>query len=392
MSDQGIDIVSDVDFDPWSLYVPLHIEPRIDDLLLQYLRAKHVKADLKHVEADDLKLDHSASSHTTMKLAVNPRDPLPTLPLPLASETSSTLAWQAAHASLPTLEFAGLTIDHPTIAQPPAFTIPAPSTTPERSAMLVRAPAPARGDASAPSVPPPQGFIIQGKVKLFGTALVGNLEKWVGPPPAGVSIGSQRPIIERVSLTQDFHLSTLIPPLRGTPFDVITFRGVSFYYQNYAVDKTKQIGWHLNANWVIDPSCGILYNVLTAVLGVHHPVLSIHAWLGDQQKWTSPLSLHSFILEGVFPNLTISPFSGVQLMSIGVQLLGVRGYSLTPQPHSTLSFGFGIFGTMKLQVPGSVMPLDLDYRIGVSGSTVNLSAEISGQIWANALGVKDLEV
>ncbi|KAF9463146.1 hypothetical protein BDZ94DRAFT_1322048 [Collybia nuda] len=45
---------------------------------------------------------------------------------------------------------------------------------------------------------------------------------------------------------------------------------------------------------------------------------------------------------------------------------------------------------MKLDVPGSVSPLDLSYEMGLAGSTVNLSAEISGKVWENALGVENL--
>lgn len=311
-----------------------------------------------------------------------PTNPLRALPLlGLGSETNSVRAWQAATHGLPSLELPGLIIEHPTIAQPP----PLPHRS-KRSPVSTPAPAP------VPETPTQDGFVLQGQVFLFGTSLMGNLEKWIGPSPADEVTGTDDPLIERVTLSEDFHLSTLIPLLRGTSYDVITFRNVAFYYQNYAFDKTKKIGWHFNADWVIDYSSRVLHQILTQVLGVDHSVLSIHAWLGEQQRWTTPLSLHSFILEGIFPNLTFTPVSGLQLTSIGVQLLGVRGFSLAPEPHSTLSFGFGIFGGMKLKVPGSIVPLDLNYEIGVVGNTVNLSAEISSRVWEDALGVRDLMV
>ncbi|KAF8434528.1 hypothetical protein L210DRAFT_3410298 [Boletus edulis BED1] len=361
-------------FDPWSLYVPLGIEPRLDTMILNDLKSGDATADV---------VAHKIKKRS---LASNMGDPLPNLPLPeYSSDAYPTLAWNAAIKGLPSLELPDIVIKYPMIASGPL----ADDDVPTDESIAHRT---SRSRRSIPlGTPVPQnGFVLQGEVDVFGTAVVGNLEKWMGPPPEDVVVGIDPPSIERVVVPGDFHMSMLIPLLRGTPFDDIIFRNVAIYHQNYAFDKTKSIGWHFNADWVIDSSCGLLYDILTKALQVNKPILSIHASFGEQQRWSAPLSLHSFILEGVFPDLSISPVSGLTLTSIGVRLLGIRGFSFTPEPHSTLSFGFGIFGTMKLNVPGSVVPLDLDYEMGLTGRTVNLGAEISGSIWEDALGVKGL--
>ena len=358
---QGQDVVTEITFDPWSLYVPLSIEPRLDIMIINNLKSGGATAQAE----DKMSMAHNI---TKRSIASESGMPLPTLPLG-SSQAYQGLAWNAAINGLPSLELPSLVIEYPKIARSPR-SVPPISHTPV----------------------PQSGFVLEGEVHIFGGAVVGNLQKWMGPPPHDVVVGIEAPSIERVAVQGDFRLSTLIPLLRGTPFDDIIFRNVAIYHQNYAFDKTKSIGWHFSADWVIDTSCGLLYNILTQVLGVSEPVLSIHAFFGELQQWSTPLNIHSFILEGVFASMKLSPVSGLTLTSIGVRLLGIRGFSFSPEPHSTLSFGFDIFGTMKLDVPGSVVPLDLHYEMGLAGSTVNLTAEISGEIWEDALGVKGLMV
>ena len=285
-------------------------------------------------------------------------------------------AGNVATPGLPALELPNIgVVEAPTVAQPPG---------------AVSIDEPIAGPISF-DTPVQCGFVLHGQVRLFGSTVVGNLEKWTGPPPEDVVVGLDPPSIERVTVPGDFRMSTLVSLLQGTQFDDIIFRNVAFYHQNYAFDKTKSIGWHFNADWVIDSSCGHLYEILTQVLQVDKPLLSVHASFGDQpQRWNAPLGIHSLILEGVFPNLMTSPVSGLILTSIGVMLLGIRGFSYTPQPHSTLSFGFDIFGKMKLDVPGSILPLALEYQMGFTGETINLSAEIPDGKWNDALGVKGM--
>ncbi|KAJ7911531.1 hypothetical protein B0H13DRAFT_1614506 [Mycena leptocephala] len=361
----GCPLTAITTFEPWSLYTPLHIEPYMDMLVLNHLKDERYPVRITGVHA-------SFISNASMLYS---------------NMDAMALGWNAAVRGLPSVELSGFVVQNPQVAQPPAETaIPNHYTSRSNTALGIHSPPQATLDVS----PPPEGFVLEGDIELFGGALIGRLEKWLGPPPRNVVVGIDPPCIERVTLPGDFHLSMLIPLLEGTPFDNITFRNVVFYHQNYAFDKTKAVGWHFNADWVIEPSCGLLHELLTSVLKVDHPTLSIHASLGIEQGWNTPLNLHSLILEGVFSGLTLSPISGLHLTSIGVRLLGIRGFELDPEPHSTLEYGFGVFGTMELDVPGSVIPLDLNYEIQLAGASINLSAELSGQIWENALGVKNL--
>ena len=324
--------------------------------------------------ADDLKFRSVLRPNIAQRHEAATDMPQANIPLPKYSpEAYSMLAWNAAIKGFTSLELPDIVIKYPMIAQPP------------NDAPLIA--------GHAPDIPVPKsGFVLHGEVHVFDGAVIGKIEKWIGPAPQDDVLGTDPPFIERVTVEGDFHMSTLIPLLRGTPYDDIIFRNVAFYHQNYVFDKTKSTGWHFNADWVIDPSCGLLYDILTQVLGVDKPVLNLHTSFGEQLHWDAPFNLYtgSFILEGVFRNMTISPVSGLTLTSVGVRLLGIGGFSFTPEPHSTLSFGFDIYGAMKLDVPGSVVPLDLHYEMGLTRSTINFTAKISDETWEDALGVDGL--
>ncbi|KAF8593815.1 hypothetical protein BDV93DRAFT_482217 [Ceratobasidium sp. AG-I] len=264
----------------------------------------------------------------------------------------------------------------------------------------IRLPAPARLEAQRSlldpifthpaSEIPLGGFIVVGSVNLFDVpGLNGTFEKWEGPAPSNVVVIPNQPIsIERVTLSKDLHLPTVISDLKGSAFDTIAFRNVTFYHQSYQFDKTKVVGWHFIADLVIDESCGALRELLSTALGVDEPTLSVYLFLGTEGRWDKPPSLHSFTLEGVFPGLAVKPVDDVVLSKIAVRLFGIRTMKYEPTPRTVLDFGCSIYGNMSVNVPGSVLPLTLDYEIRESSGTVSLLA--SRDSWKNPLGVNGL--
>ncbi|KAF8557566.1 hypothetical protein OG21DRAFT_1482231 [Imleria badia] len=273
------DFIAEIDFDPWSLYVPLSIEPRLDMMIV-----------------DNLKLESAPMAHSSAEHCQAPDIPLPKRNF----EEYSPNDW---HAPIEGVHY----------LKRPNF-IP----------------------ANSPDTPVSNGgCIFQGEVLVFGGAVHGDLEKWIGPAPDDVVLGTDPPSIERVTVEGDFHMSMLIPLLQSTPFANIIFRNVAFYHQNYAFDKTKSIGWHFNADLVIDYSCGLLYQILTQVLQVDNPVLSIHNSFGysGEQHWNAPLRLHtgSFILDGIFPN---------DAAAIDI---AASTSSMIPLLHSSMSFAVVAF-------------------------------------------------
>ncbi|KAJ7364477.1 hypothetical protein DFH08DRAFT_930390 [Mycena albidolilacea] len=308
----GCVLAAETTFEPWSLYVPLHIEPHMDMMIFKHL------IDKRRAGSVDVGASTSSSLQTGSAIISNPIGPTSNAAILDLDVETPAFAWNAARGGLPSLEFSGVVVNNPRVQSPFGPHIP------DHQNIVLDVPSELSSTLGIqnPTSVSADGFVLEGEVNLFGGALVGHLEKLIGPPPEGVVVATEPHSIERVKLAGDLHLSTLIPLLKDTPFDDITFKN-----------------------------------------SVDHPVLGIHAFLGEQQQWDAPLN-SAFSGSEVFPSL--------------------------PSPTPPFHTDSGIFGTMKIDVPSSVIPLDLKYQIGLAGSTVNLSAELSGSIWENALGVHDL--
>ncbi|EUC61644.1 hypothetical protein RSOL_403850, partial [Rhizoctonia solani AG-3 Rhs1AP] len=417
-------------FNPFSRYIPFQVEARLDDILL-----KQVLTPRPRTSGASLLQSNIAAAHLTSP-AFSERN---NLVVPPTSYQEPTILWNAAQQHLPYVHAGTTKIINPAIAEEPTHQDHHDEPDEEQVVKLKGArslfshktedkpvkavrvvqlnlaskqrharPLDASGGATAsvlavqsflgpiiagPALDVPQGgFVVVGNVDLFGILdLRTKFEKWEGPAPSHVVVHPHEPVaVERATLTNDIRLSTLIPGLEGTAFDTITFSNVSVYHQNYEFDKTKAIGWHFSADLVINESCGALREVLSTALGVEEPTLSVYLFLGADGGWHKPPALHSFTLEGVFAGLAVKPIDGVMLSKIGIRLFGIRTMKYDPTPRSALAYGFSVFGSMNLEVPGSVLPLTLDYEIREYGGTLLLGASIN--TWESPFGAQGLEL
>ncbi|KAG8735237.1 hypothetical protein FRC10_010825 [Ceratobasidium sp. 414] len=76
----------------------------------------------------------------------------------------------------------------------------------------------------------------------------------------------------------------------------------------------------------------------------------------------------------------------VILTRIGVSLHGISVPTLGLGSAESMEYGFTIFGDMHIKVPGSVIPLELDFEIEEFGGIVGLEAAVRGDMWKNAFG------
>ncbi|KAG9094206.1 hypothetical protein FRC06_011055 [Ceratobasidium sp. 370] len=208
-------------------------------------------------------------------------------------------------------------------------------------------------------VPPATGFMLEGTIKLFGLdSYKVNLWSWHGPPPADVQVGADPPVYQHVQV-RGVGLAELIPLLAGTPLSQVEVPSVSITYQNYLFVKTCAIGWTYNLDIEINEEFGKLYDVL-------HNVLNLS---GDELRLRLSASL------GHAPS---GPEKS-QAEYRGVPTLGLDSVE-------SMEYGFAIFGDMHIKVPGSVIPLELDFEIEEFGGIVGLEAAVRGDIWENAFG------
>ncbi|KAG1750131.1 hypothetical protein EDB19DRAFT_90971 [Suillus lakei] len=231
-------------------------------------------------------------------------------------------------------------------------------------------------------------FVAECEIPLFGNNSVkAELLVWHGPPPAGVVIGQVVPSVQKALVTGDFKLSSIIPVLKGTEFDDITFRNVTIIHQNYQFDPSSALGYSFYGDLVIEQSCGAIYNILRKVLGLEEPVLHVHADFGPDQAWSSPVSVSALTIEGAFTGSTPAPTTGIAFTSIGARL------EMHKKSDSVASYFAMIHGKMNLAVPGAITPLELDYTLSDTGGTIKLDASIPNNVqWQNPMGVQGISL
>ncbi len=441
VSQNNFDFNRSITFDPFSRYIPLRVEARLDDYLMKFLEgwAKERIAPPQNSPVFANNSGLHVDAHAMFNLASFPATTTQVNPqvnaliggaasamnsitqgifsTPAAMSTSRALqvvpafnqepmlVWQAVNSGVPWVEILGVKIRNPAImstsdiSSPNSFAPSEPSVADQILGGVVSG-VTALFETIAPlpivptpvSLPPPSGFVLTGDIPLFGRDdVIAQMEVWEGPAPPGIVVRPDLPVaVSRATINGDVCLSQLISELEGTPFDSIRFRNISIYQQNYPFDASKALGWHFSASWVIDESCGSLHTVLRKVLDVQEPILTISAGLGTEGGWDRPLELHSFTIEGVFAGISLKPIDGLTLTSIGVRLLGIRALKYLPEPHTTLEYGFSVFGSIDISLPGTVVPLQLDYEVREFAGVLQLSADIP--IWQNPLGAQGLNV
>jgi hypothetical protein len=199
---------------------------------------------------------------------------------------------------------------------------------------------------------------------------------------------SQKMVEEIASINEPFHLSSVIRSLKSTAFEHITFNNATFYHRIYPYDKEKVGGWYFKGELNIGESCGHLHNILTNVLHLKNTTLEVEGAFGIKGAWNRHLEPHSFMLEGFIPGASSKPVHGVHLTKIGVRLMAIRKVTHGPKPDSVLTYGFGMFGTMELDVPDSSKPLLLEYEIRESNGRVHIGASVVGDVWKHPFGVE----
>lgn len=159
------------------------------------------------------------------------------------------------------------------------------------------------------------------------------------------------------------------------------------------LDLTKVVGFTLEADIIFDESYGKLHDVLTDFLGVPEPSLHLECGLPGPQDWHEPLDVSSFVLTGVFPDISLSLCEGASLTKVGARVIGyhVIRHDDEGDIHSEHDYGFGVFGNLHLLMPGSITPMDFEFDISSMAGTLTMTGELDAH-WDHAFGISALTV
>lgn len=252
----------------------------------------------------------------------------------------------------------------------------------DKKGKFVEAPQPPRNGAGVPS-----GFVLGGDIKLFGMGLPARLYTFHG------ELAKASGIREMVTIGERILLKELLNGLSGTSFGDVSLQNPSFTYQEVEPKSEKTPGLHFKADVSFEGALAGIYDTLKTIFGLNEYMsLRVSGFVASTREWTKPLTPPEMSLSGTILGVKAKMGGLLTFTSVGVELTAVRS---AEKVHGRSSYHcmFGFFGTVDLEIPGSVVPLVMEYSMKeeeVGIHVLRLKKETND--WLNVSGFKGLKV
>ncbi|KAL2690160.1 hypothetical protein Neosp_004228 [[Neocosmospora] mangrovei] len=237
-----------------------------------------------------------------------------------------------------------------------------------------------------------------GLESLSNSAFVGDM-KLFGLIPSKIYVyehaGSVlHPYNEEIKIAPDGSLSlgTFMPSLKGSEWDMITLENPILGFQEEVMldgSFSRMSGLYFETDLVFRGALQPVSDFLQDFFQQEKPAIRFSAWLGESRDYAKPFSLPSFQLRGSLEHVSVNVLDILTFREIGVELSGYKTHSLFT-PESSWQFGYGFFGKLDLGVPGSVVPLQVEYYLRKTFNSWLLQLRLKDDEWNDIFGIKDL--
>ncbi|KAK4185850.1 hypothetical protein QBC35DRAFT_465229 [Podospora australis] len=205
-----------------------------------------------------------------------------------------------------------------------------------------------------------------------------------------------QPYNEVVKIAPDGSLSlaTFVPSLKGSEWDMISLEDpILGFQEEVMLDGTvsRLNGLYFETDLVFRGALQPVSDFLQDFFQQEKPGIRLSAWLGESRDYGTPLRLPSFQLRGSLEHVSVNVLDILTFRQIGVELNGYQTYSLA-KDGSSWQFGYGFFGNLDLSVPGSVVPLQVDYYLRKTFHCWLLQLRLKDDEWNDIFGIKDLKL
>ncbi|KAI1858009.1 uncharacterized protein JN550_012902 [Neoarthrinium moseri] len=238
-----------------------------------------------------------------------------------------------------------------------------------------------------------------GLESLSNSAYVGDM-KLFGLIPSKIylyeHVGSiLHPYNEEIRITPDGSLSlgTFMPSLKGSEWDMIALENPILGFQEEVMldgITSRMNGLYFETDLVFRGALQPVSDFLHEFFQQQKPAIRFSAWLGETRDYARPLSLPSFVLRGSLEHVSVNVLDILTFRQIGVELSGYKTYNLDKR-GSSWQFEYGFFGNLDLNVPGSVVPLQVQYYLRKSFNGWLLQLRLQDDEWNDIFGIKDLK-
>ncbi|KPM44468.1 hypothetical protein AK830_g2094 [Neonectria ditissima] len=227
-----------------------------------------------------------------------------------------------------------------------------------------------------------------GDAKLLGIVPV---KVYIFQNGEAISSLYQHPYTEivRVIGTEKLSLGTLIPGLANSEWDVIQLIDPKFGFVGGSKGRMIDRGMFFETDLVFSGALQPVSNFLRDFFKQENPGIRFSAWLGHRRQYDKIEVPGYLLLRGSLRDINLNVFDILQFHEMGVELLGSPQYNVRKK-KTEWRFGFGFFGNLHMSVPGTDIPLQVDYQLRKFMDTWELSIRLRDEKWKGVFGIKNL--
>jgi hypothetical protein len=227
----------------------------------------------------------------------------------------------------------------------------------------------------------PPGYVLTGDIQLFGI-IPAKLYSFQGTSSDGG-------VRETVTIADDLPIAKLFPD--SSELDSIRFQNVQLRYSDRPTADNPSIGTWLEGDLIFQGALEPVADVLRSTFGQADPKLHMEFLIGMDRNWNTLEMPGNFSISGSLEGISVKFGDLVEFTALGVKIHVNKEYNASPY-REFFSLNFGFFGEALITMPGSIVPLHMDFTMSLDEGLIALSMVLRDPSWDNAFGITGLTV
>ncbi|KAF4337443.1 hypothetical protein FBEOM_8672 [Fusarium beomiforme] len=200
--------------------------------------------------------------------------------------------------------------------------------------------------------------------------------------------------VVKISTFQELSLGTLMPSLKGTTWDMIrlqdTILGWRATSSNLATG-VQQRGMYLETDVIFQGALQPVSDFFRDFFQQDQPALHMSVYMGSKRTYDKFDMPSDLTLRGSLRHLSLNILEILEFHEIGVELTAHQSYDIIEKKQQW-HFGFGFFGKLNIAVPGTAVPLQVDYYLRKRHQSWFLVVRLRDEEWTDVFGCKNLKL
>jgi hypothetical protein len=227
----------------------------------------------------------------------------------------------------------------------------------------------------------PTGYVLTGDIQLFGI-IPAKLYSFQGTSSDGG-------VLEIVTIADELPIAKLFP--NSIELGSIRFQNVQLRYSDRPTKDNPSTGTWLEGDLIFQGALEPVADVLRSTFGQADPKLHMEFLIGMDRNWNTLEMPGNFSITGSLEGISVRLGNLVEFTTLGVKIHVNKEYDASPY-REFFSLNFGFFGEALITMPGSIVPLHMDFTMTLDEGMIALSMVLRDPSWDNAFGITGLTV